>query len=103
MLSNPYKTASKLFKKGERLIIEHRGERLAVLISGAILGIFLFWLYAVALHLKLDYFDSYSVLLNARAIAWFRPEEYFWNRFPLLPIVLSPFFKLEFYYIYPQQ
>ena len=75
--------------------VDKQGSGWAVLLAGVLASFFLFWLYKDALHLKLDYFDSYSVLLNARAIAWFRPEEYFWNRFPLLPIVLSPFFKLE--------
>jgi hypothetical protein len=76
-------------------MVSQRLKRTTTLLSALIFSFFLIWLYGVAFQLKLDYFDSYSVLLNARAIAWFRPEEYFWNRFPLLPIALSPFFKLE--------
>jgi len=95
MNERPSRSGPAAFNKDERVMIPSRGERWTVVLAAVIFSGFLFWLGAVALHLKLDYFDSYSVLLNARAIAWFRPEEYFWNRFPLLPVLLSPFFKLE--------
>ncbi len=53
------------------------------------------WLFWTAWRLRLEYFDDYTVLTNAHAIAWFRPGEYYWKRFILLPIFLAPLFSLE--------
>ncbi len=53
------------------------------------------YLASVAVHLKIDYHDSYFVLLNARCIATKNSLGYTGYRPIILPILLSPFLYLE--------
>ncbi len=57
------------------------------------LGLYLFW---VALHLRIDFFDAYETLVNARKIATLDESlTYYWKRPFIFPILLSPIFILE--------
>ncbi len=56
------------------------------------LVVYLFW---VASYLKIDYYDSFLILLNAKCIATSSINGYSGVRPIILPIVLSPFAALE--------
>ena len=53
---------------------------------------YLFW---VASYIKIDYYDSFLILLNARCVATGDPLGYSGSRPTILPITLSPFFLIE--------
>ena len=61
----------------------------------ALLLLLLSYLTWVAIHLRLDYFDSYHLLLNARKIASLQGDNYNFLRTYLPVILLSPIFALE--------
>lgn len=62
---------------------------------GLLFLLLLIYLFTVAISLRIDYFDSYSILVNARLIGTGKEGEYFWKRPPVLPLLLSPLFAFE--------
>lgn len=79
-------------EKSESVSFPPRGMKIVV---GTTLVLLTVYLAVVAYRLRLEYFDNYSVLLNARAIGTANPAEFYWKRFLFLPILLSGFFWLE--------
>ncbi len=60
----------------------------------AVLAAQVAYLAWVALHLRLDYFDTYEILLNARRIVS-GEGIYYWKRPFIFPLIMSPIFLIE--------
>ncbi len=58
----------------------------------AFLLIYLFWL---AVQIKVNFFDTYSIFANAKGIGTGSHASYFKDRPTLLPLLIAPFFTLE--------
>ncbi len=59
------------------------------------LSLLVSYLVGVAWRMEVNYFDSYSILINARILAHGTNLPYAWIRPPLLPALLIPFFLIE--------